>query len=563
MVDAISTADLPSWFLDNCVLTSLELQETPIPLVVRRSVGTGPEPTGWLASQAENNIPRKYEIEGVIYDGLRNLLAYPEPVSSDPQSSRGIFSYNAAIIRNPFGEQSVDFLLAVTKLFANSVGADLIIFSKSDLEYLQKQSNATDTSSGELQILCDKIIDAARQKVKIQQNPETKQERRQPLVVTLLEMIADSNSCSCCSPKLDEAFLEVMTHLRDAVNRFELSCPGLTTILAIDYSTDELNSSSNYRVDSDNQVLSKLGSRPSAAAHVMIPVRSEAQNVLFEEYWQRKRMDTNIRKIQKEIRDHNRDLSKILQPAALNKRKCRFLVNAIGIEITKKRIGEAFDRLEAVQNSLEELREKTDLPETEESELQGGKAEWKKFHGSARKALEEIERESFKYEWERKLVDACLVSPDQLMHTWADVYLDHDVKHHIKQVINLAESNPETHYGLLRQARINGALLYGPPGTGKTQLARVLACEYKAVMIHVTPAEIEQKWAGESEKIIKALFNLGRMLAPSIIFIDEADSIFRSRQEGDQSYVRNQLNMLLNETDGLVSASHPPFCDKG
>jgi len=152
-----------------------------------------------------------------------------------------------------------------------------------------------------------------------------------------------------------------------------------------------------------------------------------------------------------------------------------------------------------------------------------------------------------------------MILTDQLTQTWADIHLDEDIKHHIKQVINLSESNPESQYGLLKQARINGALLYGPPGTGKTQLARVLACEYKAVMIHVGPAEIEQKWLGETEKVIKAHFSLGTMLAPSIIFIDEADSIFCRRQSDDRNYVRNQISMLLSETDGLARAVQPPL----
>ncbi|OTA67292.1 AAA-domain-containing protein, partial [Hypoxylon sp. EC38] len=104
-----------------------------------------------------------------------------------------------------------------------------------------------------------------------------------------------------------------------------------------------------------------------------------------------------------------------------------------------------------------------------------------------------------------------------------------------------------------------GALLYGPPGTGKTQLARVLAHEYKAVMIHVSAADLESMYVGETEKMIKGLFNLASMIAPSIIFIDEADALFRKRGAEDRTWERSRLNELLNQQDGLTAAKMPPF----
>ncbi|OTA90228.1 hypothetical protein M434DRAFT_78219, partial [Hypoxylon sp. CO27-5] len=104
-----------------------------------------------------------------------------------------------------------------------------------------------------------------------------------------------------------------------------------------------------------------------------------------------------------------------------------------------------------------------------------------------------------------------------------------------------------------------GALLYGPPGTGKTQLARVLAHEYKAVMIHVSAADLESMYVGETEKMIKGLFNLASLVAPSIIFIDEADALFRKRGAEDLTWERSRLNELLNQQDGLTAAKMPPF----
>jgi SpoVK/Ycf46/Vps4 family AAA+-type ATPase len=101
--------------------------------------------------------------------------------------------------------------------------------------------------------------------------------------------------------------------------------------------------------------------------------------------------------------------------------------------------------------------------------------------------------------------------------------------------------------------------LYGLPGTGKTHLARVLAGELDAFLIAVSSADIESKWVGETEKAIKGLFNLAHALKPSIIFLDEADSLLRQRQPDDRSWEGDRVNQLLTEMDGLVQDEHAPF----
>lgn len=148
---------------------------------------------------------------------------------------------------------------------------------------------------------------------------------------------------------------------------------------------------------------------------------------------------------------------------------------------------------------------------------------------------------------------------DDAKHGWSDIELEDDVVRAITQIVDLANSDASSQTGLLRHSRINGALLYGPPGTGKTHLARVLAREYGAVMIHASAAEIESKWVGEAEKLIKGLFSLATMVAPSIIFIDEADGLFHRRRSGDPDWVRSRINTFLGQTDGLLRADRPPF----
>jgi len=96
-----------------------------------------------------------------------------------------------------------------------------------------------------------------------------------------------------------------------------------------------------------------------------------------------------------------------------------------------------------------------------------------------------------------------------------------------------------------------GILLYGPPGTGKTMLAKALSKTSEAVFINVNIANILQKWWGESEKLVQATFSLAEKLQPSIIFIDEIDSLFRKRSEGDHEVSSRIKSLFMSLWDGL------------
>lgn len=130
--------------------------------------------------------------------------------------------------------------------------------------------------------------------------------------------------------------------------------------------------------------------------------------------------------------------------------------------------------------------------------------------------------------------------------------LDRQIKE-IKEVIELPVKHPEL-FESLGIAQPKGVLLYGPPGTGKTLLARAVAHHTDCKFIRVSGSELVQKYIGEGSRMVRELFVMAREHAPSIIFMDEIDSIGSSRGDdggnGDSEVQRTMLE-LLNQLDGF------------
>ncbi|GAA4912275.1 hypothetical protein GCM10023223_33900 [Stackebrandtia albiflava] len=98
-----------------------------------------------------------------------------------------------------------------------------------------------------------------------------------------------------------------------------------------------------------------------------------------------------------------------------------------------------------------------------------------------------------------------------------------------------------------------GLLMYGPPGCGKTFLAKAVAGELGAAFIPVTLNEILERWLGDSERNLHALFEAARLQAPCVLFFDELDAIGGKRDQLRSSGMRNVVNQLLTEMDGVGS----------
>ncbi len=132
---------------------------------------------------------------------------------------------------------------------------------------------------------------------------------------------------------------------------------------------------------------------------------------------------------------------------------------------------------------------------------------------------------------------------------WEDVADLQAAKTALREAIIIPILRPDLFKGPRKPWK--GILLYGPPGCGKTLLAKAAAAECDATFFNVDAASLVSKWLGESEKLVKTLFNLARQNQPSIIFIDEIDSIATVRAEEDIGGERRLKTQLLIEMDGL------------
>eukprot|EP00769_Ergobibamus_cyprinoides_P004785 gnl/Ergobibamus_cyprinoides/972.p1 GENE.gnl/Ergobibamus_cyprinoides/972~~gnl/Ergobibamus_cyprinoides/972.p1 ORF type:complete len:257 (-),score=38.51 gnl/Ergobibamus_cyprinoides/972:93-863(-) len=116
-------------------------------------------------------------------------------------------------------------------------------------------------------------------------------------------------------------------------------------------------------------------------------------------------------------------------------------------------------------------------------------------------------------------------------------------------MIVLPSLRPDLFQGL--RAPPSRILLFGPPGTGKTLLARAIASSSGCNFFSVSASTLITKWVGDSEKLVRSLFAVARALSPSIVFLDEVDSILGSRSQHEMESSRRLKTQFMVELEGV------------
>ena len=131
---------------------------------------------------------------------------------------------------------------------------------------------------------------------------------------------------------------------------------------------------------------------------------------------------------------------------------------------------------------------------------------------------------------------------------WEDIAGLKNAKDTITEIIIWPMLRPDLFKGIRRPAK--GLLLFGPPGTGKTMIAKAIASQSKSKFFNISASSLMSKWIGESEKLVRTLFALASVYQPSVVFIDEIDSLLTARSENENEASRRIKTEFLVQLDG-------------
>ncbi|KAI9774627.1 MAG: hypothetical protein M1840_002876 [Geoglossum simile] len=149
-----------------------------------------------------------------------------------------------------------------------------------------------------------------------------------------------------------------------------------------------------------------------------------------------------------------------------------------------------------------------------------------------------------------------VIAPEDIRVSFSDIGGLNDIIEELKESVIYPLTLPHlySHSSPLLSAPA-GVLLYGPPGCGKTMLAKALAHESGACFINLHISTLTEKWYGDSNKLVAAVFSLARKLQPSIVFIDEIDAVLGTRRAGEHEASGMVKAEFMTHWDGLTSAN--------
>jgi len=135
---------------------------------------------------------------------------------------------------------------------------------------------------------------------------------------------------------------------------------------------------------------------------------------------------------------------------------------------------------------------------------------------------------------------------------WDDIAGLEFAKKTIKEIVVWPMLRPDIFTGLRGPPR--GILLFGPPGTGKTLIGKCIASQSKSTFFSISASTLTSKWVGEGEKMVRALFAVARVQQPSVIFIDEIDSLLSQRSDTEHESSRRMKTEFLVQLDGATTS---------
>ena len=157
------------------------------------------------------------------------------------------------------------------------------------------------------------------------------------------------------------------------------------------------------------------------------------------------------------------------------------------------------------------------------------------------------------------LTDFYVPASDLAKTTWDDISGLASIKQSLQEVAILPLLRPDLLTGLRQPQHI---LLYGPPGTGKTLLVRAVAQASQSNLFVVTSSAVTSKWMGDSEKLLRTLFDVARQVAPSILFLDEVDALLGQRGGGNNNNTEHEASRRLKtefmiQMEGIQQKQQP------
>ncbi|CDW76465.1 atpases of the aaa+ class [Stylonychia lemnae] len=222
-------------------------------------------------------------------------------------------------------------------------------------------------------------------------------------------------------------------------------------------------------------------------------------------------------------------------------------VNKDALNFIKSVLQERTEQPTNQEKKNEIIQKINDINKSEKKDINTGQADEKPPQ------IEEAQKKKSTVDPEllRQIEESILDSSPNIK--WEDIQGLEDVKKVLKETIVLPTIRPDIFKGLLSPAK--GILLYGPPGTGKTMLAKAIATECKCTFFSCSAVTLTSKWMGEGERLVRSLFTLAYEREPSVIFIDEIDSIMGARGGNEHEASRRLKTEFLVQFDGVNSNS--------